>query len=65
MSLAVSAWSRQSGTALVISYALVLILCGGLLVPAAIMLESAQGSTAQLLHYARSLSPVRPSGLAQ
>src|SRR5437763_5825430 len=39
LSLAVSAWSRQSATALVISYAIVLVLCGGLLVPAAIMLD--------------------------
>src|SRR5947208_238754 len=58
VSLAVSAWSRQSATALVISYAVVLILSGGVLVPAAIMLDSAQGMIAQLLHYARALSPV-------
>src|SRR5438034_256421 len=54
-SLALSAWSRQSATALVISYVVVLVLCGGLLVPAAIMLENAQGTTAQALHYARAL----------
>jgi ABC-type transport system involved in multi-copper enzyme maturation permease subunit len=58
VSLAVSAWSRQSATALVVSYVVVLVLCGGVLVPAAIMLDNAQGTTAQLLHYARSLSPV-------
>jgi ABC-type transport system involved in multi-copper enzyme maturation permease subunit len=58
VSLAVSAWSKQSSSALVISYAVVLILCGGLLVPAAIMLDNASGLTAQLLHYARALSPV-------
>jgi ABC-type transport system involved in multi-copper enzyme maturation permease subunit len=58
VSLTVSAWSKQSGTALVIAYALVLILCGGAIVPAAIMLDSAEGQTAQILHYARSLSPV-------
>ena len=58
LSLTVSAWCRQSATALVISYAIVLILCGGVLVPAAIMLDNAQGITAQLLHYARALSPV-------
>src|SRR4051812_24682600 len=58
VSLAVSAWSRQSATALVVSYAVVLVVCGGVLVPAAIMLDNAQGSTAQLLHYARALSPV-------
>jgi ABC-type transport system involved in multi-copper enzyme maturation permease subunit len=58
VSLAISAWSRQSATALVISYAVVLVLCAGVLVPAAIMLDNAQGMTAQLLHYARALSPV-------
>ena len=58
VSLAISAWSNQSATALVISYAVVLVLCAGVLVPAAIMLDSAQGMTAQLLHYARALSPV-------
>src|SRR5215211_3082149 len=58
VSLAVSVWNRQSATALVISYAAVLILCGGVLVPAAIMLDNAAGTTAQLLHYVRALSPV-------
>jgi ABC-type transport system involved in multi-copper enzyme maturation permease subunit len=58
LSLTVSAWCRQSATALMISYAIVLILCGGVLVPAAIMLDNAQGITAQTLHYARALSPV-------
>src|SRR5687768_5862371 len=58
VSLAVSAWSRQSATALVISYAVVLVPCAGVLVPAAIMLDNAQGLTAQGLHYARALSPV-------
>jgi hypothetical protein len=32
-SLAVSAWSRQSATALVVAYAIVLVVCGGLLCP--------------------------------
>ena len=58
VSLAVSAWSRQSATALVVSYAIVLVLCAGVLVPAAIMLDNAHGTTADVLHYARSLSPV-------
>ena len=58
VSLAVSAWSNQSATALVVAYALVLVLCGGVLVPAAIMLDTADGQTAQALHYARALSPV-------
>jgi ABC-type transport system involved in multi-copper enzyme maturation permease subunit len=58
VSLAVSAWSRQSATALVVAYAIVLVVCGGLLVPAAIMLDTAEGETAAILHYARALSPV-------
>ncbi|MEA2707808.1 MAG: hypothetical protein QOF78_409 [Phycisphaerales bacterium] len=58
VSLAISAWSKQSATALVVSYAIVLVLCAGVLVPAAIMLDNAQGLTAQALHYARALSPV-------
>ena len=58
VSLAISAWSKQSATALVIAYAVVLVLCAGVLVPAAIMLDNAQGVTAQTLHYARALSPV-------
>src|SRR3954453_22859515 len=58
LSLAVSAWSKQSATALVISYAVVMLLCGAFLVPAAIMLDNAQCIVAQSLHYARSLSPV-------
>jgi ABC-type transport system involved in multi-copper enzyme maturation permease subunit len=58
VSLAISAYGKQSATALAISYVTVLVLCGGVLVPAAIMLDNAGGSTADLLHYARSLSPV-------
>src|SRR5205823_2450709 len=58
VSLTISAWSRQSATALVIAYAVVLVFCGGVLVPAAIMLDNAQGAVAQALHYARAFSPV-------
>jgi ABC-type transport system involved in multi-copper enzyme maturation permease subunit len=58
VSLAISAWSRQSATALAISYVAVLVLCGAVLVPAAIMLDNSSGTTADVLHYARSLSPV-------
>ncbi|HLL87668.1 MAG TPA: ABC transporter permease subunit, partial [Tepidisphaeraceae bacterium] len=58
LSLAVSAVSRQTATALVVAYAIVLIVCGGLLVPGAIMLESSSDLTAAVLHYARGLSPV-------
>jgi ABC-type transport system involved in multi-copper enzyme maturation permease subunit len=58
VSLAISAWVSQSATALVIAYAVVLVLCGASLVPAAIMLDHAQGMTAQALHYARAFSPV-------
>jgi ABC-type transport system involved in multi-copper enzyme maturation permease subunit len=58
VSLTVSAWSKQSATALVVSYAIVLVLSGGVLVPAAIMLDNAQPPIADALHYARALSPV-------
>lgn len=58
LSLGVSAMCRQGSTALVIAYMVVLATCAGVLVPAAIMLESAQGELAQLLHYLRGLSPV-------
>jgi hypothetical protein len=43
---------------LVIAYLLVLILCFGVLVPAAIMLDSQSGIVAQVLHYTRALSPL-------
>ncbi len=58
LSLAISALCRQSSTALVTAYVVVLTLCGGVLVPAAIMLASQSGLSAQVLHYARSISPV-------
>jgi len=58
VSLTISAICKQSATALVISYVLVLVLCGGVLVPAAIMLEGQVGIYAQILHYLQSLSPV-------
>jgi ABC-type transport system involved in multi-copper enzyme maturation permease subunit len=58
LSLAVSALCRQSATALVVAYVIVLIVGGGVLVPAAIMLETAGEGTAPYLHYARSISPV-------
>jgi ABC-type Na+ efflux pump permease subunit len=57
-SMAVSAVCRQSATALVITYVALLILCGGVMVPALLMLETQQGEAAQALHYTRSLSPV-------
>ncbi len=56
--LMISALCKQSATALVVAYIVVLGVCGAVLVPAAIMLESQSGLIAQLLHYARSLSPV-------
>src|SRR5215213_8551707 len=43
VSLAISAWSKQSAGALVVAYAVVLVVCGGVLVPAAIMLDSSEG----------------------
>lgn len=60
ISLTISAVCRQSATALVFTYLAVLTVCGGLLVPAAIMLSGQSGTSvsAQILHYARSLSPV-------
>lgn len=58
LSLGISAICRQGTTALVIAYLVVLITCGGVLVPAAIMLDGAQGMTAPLLHYLRGISPV-------
>lgn len=56
--LTVSAMCRQMASALVISYVAVLAVCGGLLVPATIMLKSQTGIAAQMTHYARTLSPV-------
>ncbi|HEV7302278.1 MAG TPA: ABC transporter permease [Tepidisphaeraceae bacterium] len=58
VSLTVSAFSRQTSNALVISYVAVLVLCGGVLVPAALVLRETSGPFASLLHYARALSPV-------
>lgn len=58
LSLGISALCRQSTTALVIAYLVVLITCGGVLVPGAIMLEGAQEEMAPILHYLRGISPV-------
>ncbi len=58
VSLTISAVCRQSATSLVMAYLVVLIICGGVLVPAAIMLENQQGLTAMALHYGRSISPI-------
>jgi ABC-type transport system involved in multi-copper enzyme maturation permease subunit len=58
VSLSVSAMCRESGTALVIAYLVVLAVCGAVLVPAAIMLQTQSGLTALALHYIRGLSPV-------
>lgn len=57
--LAISAFCRQSATSLVIAYVVTLVTCGGVLVPAAIMLDSmAHPLLASVLHYLRGLSPV-------
>lgn len=56
--LTISAYTKQSSTALVISYVTVLIMTGGVLVPAAIMLDSASPDVAMILHYVRSTSAV-------
>jgi ABC-type transport system involved in multi-copper enzyme maturation permease subunit len=58
VSLTISAITKTSATALVIAYGLVLVLCGAVLVPAAIMIQSQSGAPAMLLHYIRALSPV-------
>jgi ABC-type Na+ efflux pump permease subunit len=58
LSLTVSALSSQSSTALVVSYMIVLVVCGALLVPALIMLDGAMSPIADVLHYSRSLSPI-------
>ncbi len=58
VSLAVSALCKQSATALVLAYLIVLTVCGALLVPGMIMLDSQSGAVAAVLHYARGLSPV-------
>jgi ABC-2 type transport system permease protein len=58
VSLTISAFSRQASNALVIAYVFVLVLCGGVLVPAALVLRESEGIVALALHYARALSPV-------
>jgi len=58
VSLGISAYSRQTSSALVVSYVVVLVLCGGVLVPASLILRDSTGLFAMLLHYARALSPV-------
>jgi len=57
--LTISAFCKQSATSLVIAYVVTLVTCGGVLVPAAIMLDSmADPILANILHYMRGLSPV-------
>ena len=58
VSLAISALCAQTATALVIAYLVVLVIAGGVMVPALIMLDTQQGAVAQWLHYLRSISPV-------
>ncbi len=58
VSLTISAFSRQASNALVIAYVAVLVLCGGVLVPASLVLRESEGIIAMALHYARALSPV-------
>ena len=58
MCLTISAYARQSATALVLSYVTALLVSAALLVPAAIMLKGQSGVAAQVLHYSRSLSPL-------
>lgn len=56
LSLAISAYSRQTGGALVVAYVTVLTLCGGLLVPASLILRESFGPLAEVLHYAHALA---------
>jgi hypothetical protein len=58
VSLAISAFSRQTSSALIVSYVVALSLSGGALVPASLILRESSGLAAQILHYARALSPV-------
>lgn len=58
LSLTVSALCRTSAVALVVSYLIVLGVCGATLIPAAIMLAHTSGTMAEVLHYLRSVSPV-------
>jgi ABC-type transport system involved in multi-copper enzyme maturation permease subunit len=58
VSLAVSAVCRQTSMALVVSYVVMLALCGASLVPAAIMLDTQSGIGAVILHFVRGVSPI-------
>ena len=58
LSLAVSAMCRFTATALVAGYMLALVVCGGVIVPALIVLDVADPTTATALHVLRSFSPV-------
>jgi ABC-type transport system involved in multi-copper enzyme maturation permease subunit len=58
LSLTISVLCRQSSTALVIAYLAVLVLCGGVMVPAQLMLRRTEGLGADVLQYAQSASPI-------
>ncbi len=58
LSLVISAVCRQSSTALVAGYVVTLTVCGGVLVPAAIMLDQQGGPLAGVLHGVRAISPI-------
>lgn len=58
LSLTISAFCRQTGTALVLSYVIVLAVCLGVMVPAAIILDQLSGPQATAVHSIRALSPV-------
>lgn len=58
LSLGISAMCQQGATALVVAYLVILVTCGGVLVPGAIMLDGATGELAAVLHYIRGLSPI-------
>jgi ABC-type transport system involved in multi-copper enzyme maturation permease subunit len=56
--LAVSACCSSTSTALVVSYLIVLFVAFGVLVPAAILLQSQSGEFAVALQYLRGISPI-------
>jgi len=58
VSLAISSVCATSATSLVIAYVVVLCVCGAVLVPALIMLDTEEGPIAMALHYLRSISPI-------
>jgi len=57
-SLAISAYCEQTSSALVLAYLILLVVCGVLLVPAALVIDVSSPPVAAILHYCRALSPI-------